>query len=249
MRALTAEQWKALLPLLEQARPKSGPKIEDFRQTFAGVVFRLRTGIPWRDLPPRFGPWWRAWTLHRRWARLGVWDALHRAVLQARRPDLAEVFLDSTVVRAHQKAAGGGDGQGLGRSRGGFGTKVCAVADDAGRLLSMVLLPGQASDLGGARAAVLALPSPAGLLVADRGFSAGWFREWLAGLGIRPVIPAHPTHPPVAYDRRAYARRSAVERGWARLKEWRGVAARFDKTAACFAAGLLIASVFDWIKD
>ena len=66
---------------------------------------------------------------------------------------------------------------------------------------------------------------------------------------MRSAIPAHPTHPPVADDRTADRRRSAVERGWARLKEGRGVASRFDQQAACFAAGLLIASVFDGLKD
>ncbi len=106
MRDLTAEQWRALGPLLERVRPRRGREFSDFGPTFAGVVFRLRTGVPRRDLPPRFGPWQRAWALHRRWARLGVWDALLAEARAARRPDLAEVFVDGTVARAHAKAAG-----------------------------------------------------------------------------------------------------------------------------------------------
>ena len=81
-------------------------RFADFDRSFAGVVFRLRTGAPWRDLPPRFGPWQRAWALHRRWARLGVWDALLAEAQAVKRPDLAEVFKAGTTVRAHQKAAG-----------------------------------------------------------------------------------------------------------------------------------------------
>jgi transposase len=106
MRDLTERRWRMLRPLLERVRPRTGREFVDLRRTLAGVAHRLRTGVPWRDLPARFGPWRRAWTLHRRWARLGVWDALLAEAARARRPDLAEVFLDGTVVRAHQKAAG-----------------------------------------------------------------------------------------------------------------------------------------------
>jgi transposase len=106
MRDLTVEQWRALRPMLDRVRPRTGREFADFDRSFAGVVFRLRTGIPWRDLPVRFGPWQRAWALHHRWARLGIWDALLAEARLARRADLAEVFLDGTVVRAHQKAAG-----------------------------------------------------------------------------------------------------------------------------------------------
>jgi len=111
MRDLTREPWKALLPLLEQVRPTSGRELHDVRQTVAGGVFRLRTGIPGRDLPPRVGPWWRAWTLQRRWARLGVWAAPHRAARDARRPDRAEVVLDGTIIRAHPTAAAAAPGR------------------------------------------------------------------------------------------------------------------------------------------
>jgi transposase len=106
VRDLSAAQWRALQPLLERVRPQTGRRFADFEQSFRGVVFRLRTGIPWRDLPPRFGPWPRAWALHRHWARLGVWDRLLAEARSAGRADLAEVFVDGTVVRAHQKAAG-----------------------------------------------------------------------------------------------------------------------------------------------
>ena len=55
MRDLTAAQWRALRPMLERVRPRAGREFADFDRNFAGVVFRLRTGVPWRDLPPRFG--------------------------------------------------------------------------------------------------------------------------------------------------------------------------------------------------
>jgi transposase len=56
MRELTAARWRRLVPMLERVRPRTGREFRDLRRTFAGVVFRLRAGVPWRDLPARFGP-------------------------------------------------------------------------------------------------------------------------------------------------------------------------------------------------
>ncbi len=120
--------------------------------------------------------------------------------------------------------------------------------DAAGRLLALAVLPGQRPDLDAAPALLAALPGRPGRVVADRGFSAARFRAAVAALGAEPCVPAHPTHPPAPYDRAAYARRGVVERFWARLKEWRGVAARYDKAAACYRSGLLLAATFDWLK-
>ena len=120
--------------------------------------------------------------------------------------------------------------------------------DAAGRLLAVAVLPGQRHDLDAARALLAALPGKPGRIVGDRGFSAAWLRASIAALGAEPCIPAQPTHPPVPYDRGAYARRNSVERFWARMKEWRGVACRYDKTAACYRARVLLAAALDWLK-
>ncbi len=71
---------------------------------FVNAVLRIaRTGAPWRDLPERFGPWGSAWKRFDRWGAKGVWERVFEA-LQG--PDLEWIVLDSTVVRAHQHAAG-----------------------------------------------------------------------------------------------------------------------------------------------
>ena len=56
MRDLTTARWMALSPLLERVRPRGGREFADLRRTLAGIVFRLRTDVPWRALPARFGP-------------------------------------------------------------------------------------------------------------------------------------------------------------------------------------------------
>jgi transposase len=118
-----------------------------------------------------------------------------------------------------------------------------------GRLLTLAVPPGHRPDLDAAGAVLAAPPGGPGRVVADRGSSAGRFRGAAAALGAGPCAPAHPTHPPAPYDRGAYARREVVERFRGRIKEWRGVAARHDKAAASYRAGVLLAATLDWLKD
>jgi transposase len=103
---LTDEQWAALKGALDAVRPGTGRPLAEERRTVEGVVWRLRNGARWRAMPSEYGPWWRPAQLHIRWSRAGVWARLFAHLRDAGRPELAEVFLDGTVVRAHQKAAG-----------------------------------------------------------------------------------------------------------------------------------------------
>jgi transposase len=103
---LTDEQWVALKAALDAVRPGTGRPLRDERRTVEGVVWRLRNGARWRSVPAEYGPWWRPAQLHIRWSRTGVWARLFAHLRDAGRPELADVFVDGTVVRAHQKAAG-----------------------------------------------------------------------------------------------------------------------------------------------
>jgi transposase len=87
-----------------------------------------------------------------------------------------------------------------------------------------------------------------GRVVCDRAYSCRAWRDRIAAAGAEPVVPANRTHPAVRYDRPAYRRRHHVEQAWARLKEWRAVATRYEKTAASFLGVLHVAGALDWIK-
>ena len=109
-RELTDDQWAALAPLLPPERPATGRPNKGHRTVVEAILWRLRTGSPWRDLPERFGPWPSAYTRFRRWHRAGVWDRV-LAELQAEADARGEMdwslhFVDGTVVRAHPDAAG-----------------------------------------------------------------------------------------------------------------------------------------------
>ena len=112
-------EFQALYRYLRRdPKGRTGPP-DDLRRFLHGVVYLVRTGIPWRDLPSRFGHWNRVFRRFRRWCRNGVWKRLLRALADAR-ADLSRVHLDSSHVRSHVSAGGGAGGpQALGRSRGG----------------------------------------------------------------------------------------------------------------------------------
>ena len=138
----------------------------------------------------------------------------------------------------------------LGRSRGGFGTKAVVACEGGGRAVAFALLPGQGSELrvAGRLLSRVAELGAVGRVVCDRGYSSAAWRSEIRARGCEPVVPAQPTHPVVAYDRAAYRRRNRVERLWGRLKEWRAVATRYEKTATSFMGVLYLAAMMDWIK-
>ena len=136
----------------------------------------------------------------------------------------------------------------LGRSRGGYGTKACVITDGAGRAISFALAPGQAHELPLAQDLVDCLPDVPGWVVGDKGYASHAFRQFIWDQGARPAIPAKSNEAPVACPSWIYNNRNRVERLWARLKEWRAVATRYEKTARSFMGVLCLAAVFDWIK-
>jgi transposase len=107
---LTDEQWQRLLPLLPPQKPKTGRPAVDHRRILNGILWVLRTGAPWRDLPERYGPWPTVYSRFQRWRVAGIWERLF-AVLQQESDVAGELdwdihYVDSTIVRAHQHAAG-----------------------------------------------------------------------------------------------------------------------------------------------
>ncbi len=168
--------------------------------------------------------------------------------------------LPSTDSLADFVSAGNGEIQGgtdgkerdvreaLGRSRGGYGTKACVIADGHGRAIAFALAPGQAHELPLAPGLLGCLPDVPGWIVGDKGFASDAFRTRIWDMGARPAIPAKRTDAPVACPEWIYQNRNIVERLWARLKEWRAVATRYEKTARSFLGILCLAATADWLK-
>jgi len=107
---LTNAQWQRLEPLLPSQKPKTGRPAVDHRRILNGMLWVLRTGAPWRDVPERYGPWRTVASRFYRWRKAGVFQHLFDTVKQqadaAGQLDWDVHFIDSTIVRAHQHAAG-----------------------------------------------------------------------------------------------------------------------------------------------
>src|ERR671922_279661 len=146
---LTNRQWERLQPLLPPQNPHPGAPPADHRRILNGILWIIRTGAPWRDLPERYGSWQTIASRFYRWRKAGMWARLF-AVVQphadaAGQLDWAVHYVDGTIVRAHQHAAGarGGDAatEALGRGWGGLRTKNHPRGGGGGRTL--LLPPGQ----------------------------------------------------------------------------------------------------------
>jgi len=112
-----------------------------------------------------------------------------------------------------------------------------------------VLAPGQAHELPHAIPLLDRLPRVPRWVVADRGYSSHAFREHIRDLGAQPAIPTKRNEASVACPDWIYVHRNQVERLWARLKEWRAVATRYEKTASSFMGVLCLAAACDWLRD
>ncbi|MFJ7913178.1 IS5 family transposase [Kitasatospora sp. NPDC096204] len=216
---LTDVQWAALESLLPTGIKAGRPPVHTKRQLINGIRFRTRTGIPWRDLPERYGPWETVYGLFRRWQRNGTW---HRILEQLQAHADAkglitwDVSVDSTIARAHQHAAGARkrgtcrssrpaasslnqNDHGLGRSRGGLTTKIHLAVEQAQKPMSLVITAGQRGDspqfqvvLGRIRVPRLGPGRPRtrpDKVRADRAYGSRANRDYLRRRDIRCTIP------------------------------------------------------------
>jgi transposase len=136
---------------------------------------------------------------------------------------------------------GGQDDQALGRSRGGFGTKIHGSFDGLGHPVELTLTPGQASDIGQAET-LLADHEPEAV-IADKGYDSDAFVKVIETRGAEAVIPPKSNRiEPREYDWHTYKERNLVERFWSKAKHYRRVAMRYEKKAANFLAFVHVAA-------
>jgi transposase len=102
---LSDYEWRVIRPLLPN-KPRGVPRVDD-RRVLNGILWRFRTGSPWRDIPERYGPSTTCYNRFVRWQKAGVWDRLLEAVSAAYDSD---IMIDSSCVRVHQHGATGKKG-------------------------------------------------------------------------------------------------------------------------------------------
>ncbi len=212
------------------------------------MIYLLRVGCPWRDLPELFGSWNSVYTRWRRWAQSGLWHAI--LCFLARRAEGSLRAIDSTFLKVHQHGvnpAGGQAAQAMGRTKGGLNTKLHAVVDGRGRAVAQLLSAGQVSDVKMAPELLRSFRHV--IIVADKAYDSSALYEQLLTqqcqvcianrLGRGRKLPFH---------RGWYRKRHRVENFFQRAKTMRRFATRYEKNLTSFFAVACLTAVLDWLN-
>lgn len=210
------------------------------------MIYRVRVGCPWRDLPEIFGPWNSVYTRWRRWNRSGLWEAVLHWLAFAAEGQLRH--LDATYIKMHQDATSPVGGQGLqaiGRTKGGLNTKITALVEGRGRSLQLRVDAGTRSDF---RIAEAITPPPGKRVIADKGYDSGKLRRHFAQGGAETDIPTGKSRlGRIPFHRGRYRLRHRVENPFQRMKRFRAISTRYDKLSLHFLSAIQLVAELDWI--
>ena len=241
---LRNDQWDRIKDILPGREGHVGGTAEDNRLFVEAVLYRFRTGCPWRDLPERFGYWKSVHQRFGRWAKSGVFERIFK--LLSSDPDNEYMMIDATIVRAHQHSAGARKKRPASHrqiARRIVTTKVHALVDALGNPVNLMLTPGQDHDL--ACAQPLLENADPGALLADKAYDADALIGSLNQRAITPVIPPKANRKVKRdCDFALYCERNLIERFFNKIKHYRAIATRYDKLARNFLAAVqLVAAI------
>jgi transposase len=209
------------------------------------VLYRYRAGIPWRDLPERFGD-------HSLFA-VGQERSVEKDVRVPGERRGQRIRHDRQHHRARPSAQCWrpkkvGEDQAIGRSKGGLSTKIHTLVDALGNPLGFFLTAGQAHDLQGADA--LLPQMQADTVLADKAFDADErvIKPLLAAGKTFVIPPKSSRKTPRPFDKEMYKARHLIENFYCRLKQFRAIATRYDKTARNFLAAIHLAAAIIWLN-
>src|SRR5262245_17988441 len=242
------------------------------------VLWIARTGSPWRELPSIFGKWNSVFVRFNRWSQGGVWQRIFAALAgdpgfeylivdstivpvhphgagakgglkirpTARRPAAWPAKITWQVpVRGWRKR--GTQNQAIGRSRGGLTSKIHLAVRGLGLPVRYLLTAGQRNDITQAKALIDGLPAE--WVLADTAFDADHFRADVKAINAQAVIPSHPSRAQkLPLDIDVYKERHLVECCFNKLKHFRRIATRYEKTARNFLAIITVAAIVLWLR-
>jgi transposase len=238
---LTDAQWAKMEPHCLGKPTDPGRSGSNNRRFIEAVLWIVRTGSPWRDLPAHFGNWSTAFRRFSDWRKADIFVKLFQACSDE--PDLEYAMVDATIVKVHRHGQGakGGLRASIGRSKGGMTTKILALTDALGNLVRFELLPGHRFDTVGVEPLIEGIEF--GGLIADKAFDSDTIMAVLNARGAKIVISQHPRRArPLPLDRDLYKWRHLIENFFCKLKEFKRIALRADKTDKSFAAMIYLAA-------
>lgn len=242
---LADELWSKLRIIMHQQGIYDKPKL---RKTVEGMLYRMRVGCPWRDLPSVFGNWNSVYQKFNRWSSKGKLMSIFKALVKD--PDLEWEFIDGSIVKAHQHSAGAAseEEQAIGKSVCGNSTKIHMAVDGFGLPIEFELTGGEVHECKVAPEFIGKLPASE-YTIADRGYDDEILRQQIRNKQSIPVIPRKKNSKigNKDIDWILYKYRHLVENVFARLKHFRAIATRYDKLKRNFESMLALACGFLWL--
>lgn len=242
---LSDELWSKLRGIMLQHRIYDKPTL---RLIVEAMLYRMRVGCPWRDLPAEFGCWNSIYQQFNRWSSKAKLMSIFKALVHD--PDLEWQFIDGSIVRAHQHSSGamGNENQAIGKSVGGNTTKIHMAVDACGFPIEFDLTGGEVHDCKAAPELIDKLPASEHT-IADKGYDSEDVREQIRNKSSHPVIPRKKNSKTGNSDMDwgLYKYRHLVENVFARLKHFRAIATRYDKLKRNYASMLAMACSYIWL--
>jgi len=245
------DQWRKVFGFLRGIDGIYIGNQAECRRFIEAIIWMARSGAQWRLLPKEYGSWNSVFKRFNAWGKKNIWeDIFSHFSIEA---DMTNVMIDSSIVRANSCAAGyeksgeGIDDQALGRSRGGFSTKIHVLVDTFGRPIKAIFTGGQVSDVTQALPLLEGIECQAALM--DKAYDANDILDHLAMNGIKVVIPPKANRKVQReYDKELYKERNLVERFFGKIKQYRRVFSRFDKTDKNFSNFFYFSSLLIWLR-
>ena len=220
----------------------------NLRMIVEAMLYRMRVGCPWRDLPADFGCWNAIYQQFNRWSSKNKLMQIFKALSQE--PDLEWEFIDGSIVKAHQHSAGlpNKEVQAIGRSVAGNTTKIHMAVDSFGLPIAFQLTGGEVHDAKAAPDLIATLPK-ADYTIADKGYDSEEIREQMKRKESISIIPRKKNSKTgnTDIDWGLYKYRHLVENVFARLKQFRAIATRYDKLKRNYASMLAMACSYIWL--
>lgn len=221
----------------------------NLRRTVEGVLYRMRTGCPWRDLPRYFGKPNTIYKAYQRWFRSNKLVRLFALLIKD--SDLEWVFIDGTHIKAHQHSSGSNENlQAISKSVAGRATKIHLAVDAHGNPISFILSDGTTHDVKVAPDLIDTIDlSDTDILCADKGYDSDTLRDHIKEAGSCDNIPRRKNtksdNNHMDWD--LYKARHLVENAFAHLKRFRAVATRYDKLKQSYENTVALACAFIWL--
>ncbi|WP_230340546.1 IS5 family transposase [Paralysiella testudinis] len=239
-----------MLPILRDLGIYSKPNL---RRILEGILYRIRTGIPWRDLPEYFGKYHTVYTAYNRWSEKGIFTAILKQLSQE--SDFEWVAIDGSYIRAHQHCAAASalsaqEDHAIGMSRGGRTSKIHLAVDAAGNPVEVIVTAGNIHDVTVAPELLDNINlAETELVNADKGYDSDRPREQIEQSGAKANIPykSNREEKNKDMDWYLYKIRHLVENAFCRLKHFRAIASRYDKLKRNFHSTVLLGCIVMWL--